>query len=119
MYMYLSIKGTVLPVHVTKLDNWLTNSLRGILEMEQSSMSWPFKPLDIYIQILFTDLQHFLKKLVERICFKIQVFSLTWVIILIMYLYCQKKIDLGYSQYFKGLLQIKILRPLIPLSRKD
>ena len=39
MYMYLSIKRTVLPVHVTKLDNWLTNSLRGILEMEQSSMS--------------------------------------------------------------------------------
>ena len=122
MYMYLSIKCTVLLVHVTELDNWLTNSVHGILEMEQSCMSWPFKLLNIYIQILFTDLQHFLKgrkKLVERICFTIWAFSLTWVIILITHLYCQKKIDLGYSQYFKGLLQIKILRPLIPLSPKD
>ena len=74
MYMYLSIKCTVFLVHVTELDNWLTNSVHGILEMEQSCMFWPFKPLDIYIQILFTDLQHFLKglkKLVEKICFKI------------------------------------------------
>ena len=39
MYMYLSIKCTVLLVHVTELDNWLTNSVLGILEMEQSCMS--------------------------------------------------------------------------------
>ena len=64
------ICGTVLLVHVTVLDNWLTNSVRSILEMEQSCMSWPLKPLNIYV-IIFTDLQHFLKKLVDRICFKI------------------------------------------------
>ena len=39
MYMHLSIKCTVLLVHVTVLDNWLTNSVRSMLEMEQSCMS--------------------------------------------------------------------------------